>query len=45
VGVVLVLPAELAGRKSQLPQTDHAKVVQMPATLRDLRNAIAAMID
>jgi CheY-like chemotaxis protein len=45
VGVVLVLPAELADRKSQLPQTDHAKVVQMPATLRDLRNAIATMVD
>ena len=45
VGVVLVLPAELADKKSQLPQTDHAKVVQMPATLRDLRNAIATMVD
>lgn len=45
VGVVLVLPVELADRKSQLPQTDHAKVVPMPATLRDLRTAVATIID
>lgn len=40
VGLVLVLPAELAAENSRLPKTDHARVVTLPATLRDLRYAI-----
>ncbi|RPI86069.1 MAG: serine/threonine protein kinase [Planctomycetaceae bacterium] len=45
VGVVLVLGAEQSHEKSRLPQTDHARVVTLPATLRDLRQAVKVTLN
>ncbi len=44
VGVVLVLAAEHADQKARLPETEHARVVALPATLRELRQVVKSIV-